>query len=357
MQNLKKPKTDIRGYTRKALAELLTRASFNAYNADQIFTWIYKKQVEEFSKMTNISKTLREFLQKNFYLKDPKILTLQTSCDQTRKILLELDDHAQIECVLIPEPKRLTLCVSSQVGCKFSCSFCMSGKDGFYRNLTTAEIIGQYFAAARSMTDRKITNIVFMGTGEPLDNFENVREAVEIFLDEKGIYLGKRKLCISTCGAPPLLKQLIDSDCAVKLSLSLHSALDQKRSQIMPVAKTYPLESVLKTAKEFIKKYHFPITVEYILLKNFNTTHHDAEALAHFIHQIPCKLNLIPYNQSSSPHWQAPTADEIKNFRTSLEKKGVFYTMRKSRGEDIAGACGQLRAQFKKNQLPVEKKK
>ncbi|MCM8787573.1 MAG: 23S rRNA (adenine(2503)-C(2))-methyltransferase RlmN, partial [Candidatus Omnitrophica bacterium] len=239
---------------------------------------------------------------------------------------------------------RNTLCVSSQVGCKFSCKFCVSGKFGFKRNLVVSEIINQYLAIYDLIYPSKITNIVFMGVGEPLDNFSNVVKAIKIFTEPKGIYLGKSKICVSTCGLIPQIEELIQLNLGIELSISLHSPFSAVRNSIMPINKTYPIEELIKTAKKFSKINKKAVTFEYILIKDLNTTKADALGLAKLLKGFRYKLNLILYHPNSFTEFESPSQEEIKTFTSILKEKNVFFTLRKSRGKDINAACGQLRA-------------
>lgn len=348
---------DIKNHTLNELREFLVNKGCHQFYAKQIFSWVYKKRLEDFDEMTNISKEGRRFLKENFYFSQLKLLEREVSRDGTEKFLFRLQDNFCIETVFIPEEKRRTLCLSTQVGCRFNCKFCLSSQGGFKRNLTVSEIINQYLAVADLISPDKITNIVFMGIGEPLDNFEHTIKAVEIFMEPLGIYLGKRKICISTCGLIPQIKKLSDLKLGIKLSLSLHSPDDNIRTQIMPVNRKYPLGEVIKAMKSFSNQRH-PITFEYILIKGLNTRKEDAAKLAKLLRGMHCIVNLIPYNapafrepgflkKPGSLELKPPLPEEVDNFRDELVKRGVFASVRKSKGEDINAACGQLRASWK----------
>ncbi|MCD6539649.1 MAG: 23S rRNA (adenine(2503)-C(2))-methyltransferase RlmN [Candidatus Omnitrophica bacterium] len=337
---------DIKSLTREDLEKILFKEGFPKFSPIQVFTWIYRKRVEDFSKMTDLSKKLRKYLSENFYFSRLELKERKISLDTTEKFLFKLKDNSLIETVLIPEGKRNTLCISTQVGCKYKCKFCVSGLRGFKRNLEAPEIINQFLEVEDLISPEKITNIVFMGIGEPLDNFENLIRAIKIFMDNKGIYLGKRKICISTVGITPKIKKLIELSLGVKLSLSLHSAISEKRTKIIPVDKKYPLSEVLTALGEFVKKEKFPVTFEYILIKGFNSSREDAQELVNLSKKIKCKINLIPYNPSPYFDWQPPSEQEVGDFKKILKKEGVFFTLRRPRGKDIEAACGQLRARF-----------
>lgn len=339
-------KQDIKNLTRRELEGLLVKEGFPKFSSSQIFNWVYKKGIEDFSLMSNLSNRLKRYLTEKLYFSNIKIIKREKSSDGTEKFLFRLRDSSLIESVLIPEPKRNTLCLSSQVGCRFKCAFCVSGDGGFKRNLSVSEIVNQYLEIGRLIKPLSITNIVFMGVGEPLDNYNNVIKAVRIFMDGQGIYLGKRKLCISTSGIIPKIYSLAELGLGVRLSVSLHSAFNSVRNRIMPVNRKYPLPELMKSLKFFIKKEKFPITFEYLLIRGVNSSLKDADKLASLVKPLPCKINLIPYNPSPFFPWQAPLKEEIDGFRNKLKEKGIFFTLRKVRGWDISAACGQLKADF-----------
>jgi 23S rRNA (adenine2503-C2)-methyltransferase len=276
-----------------------------------------------------------------------KIKKEKTSKDGTRKFLFELSDGNYIETVLIPEGKRLTLCVSSQVGCKYKCSFCMSGQGGFKRNMNISEIMNQFLQVSDEVLPKKITNIVFMGIGEPLDNFQNVTKAIENLTNSAGINFSSSRISISTCGLVPEIRKLIDSETGVKLSISLHASSDELRNKLMPINKKYPLKDLMAVLREFSRKKKSAVTFEYVLIEGMNVSEQDARKLVKLLHGIHAKLNLIPYNASAFK-WKVPDKEKIRNFTEILKKKGIFYTLRKSKGQDIEAACGQLRANYGK---------
>ncbi|MBU1524482.1 MAG: 23S rRNA (adenine(2503)-C(2))-methyltransferase RlmN [Candidatus Omnitrophica bacterium] len=343
---------DIKNYTLEELRKLLEKGGCLRFSAQQIFNWIYKRRIEDFNLMTDISKQTRQFLKDNFYFSRLKLLKREISKDKTEKFLFGLEDNSCIESVLISQVSRLTLCISTQVGCKFGCKFCLSGKDGFRRNLKVCEITNQYLTVADLIAPRKITNIVFMGIGEPLDNFANTVCAVKIFTHPQGVYFGKRKICLSTCGLVPQIKKLADLNLGVKLSISLHSPDEAARSKIMPINKKYPLSELIKAVKDFNKKEKRHITFEYVLVRGLNTSKVDAQKLSKLLRGVNYKINLISFNYTCARkgacfEFKVPTEAEINSFKNELKKKGVFFTLRKSKGADINAACGQLRALFK----------
>lgn len=332
---------DIKNFTQGELKEVFKKEGIPLYCTKQIFSWVYKKRIEDFDLMTDISKENRRILKENFYFSKLELLKREISQDGAEKFLFGLDDNSKIETVLIPEKGRRTICVSTQVGCKFSCKFCMSGKNGFKRDLTVSEIVNQYLAVQDLDSANKITNLVFMGTGEPLDNFSNTVKAIKIFMDEQGAYFGKRHICISTVGLAPQIEELAKLKLGIKLSISLHSSNNAVRSKIMPVNKKYPLEELIKAVKNFSKFQKYSITFEYVLIKGVNANRENAVELTKLLKGLNCKVNLISYNVSPLG-FEPPEQGEIDIFGEELKKRGIFFTSRKSRGEDINAACGQL---------------
>ncbi|MFA6281844.1 MAG: 23S rRNA (adenine(2503)-C(2))-methyltransferase RlmN [Candidatus Omnitrophota bacterium] len=361
-------KTDIKNFTLPELKNLLIANDLKQYQARQIFGWIYAKRIEDFSAMSDISKDTRRLLEEKFYFSKLKTVKNELSKDKTEKFLFALEDKTQVESVFIPETGRNTLCVSSQVGCKFNCKFCLSGKLGFKRNLKSSEIINQYLEVSAACAPLKITNLVFMGIGEPLDNFSNVTKAIEILTEPAGIGFSKRRICVSTCGLVEEIKMLSRLKLGIKLSVSLHSADDAVRSSLMPVNKKYPLKELINAVREFSKSETYPVTFEYALIQGLNTGKEDAFKLIKLVRGLNCKINLIPYNEhsifsstkcagkilvritperseggnESSLKFAQPSPGDISLFCRELKNAGVFFTLRKSRGQDISAACGQL---------------
>jgi 23S rRNA (adenine2503-C2)-methyltransferase len=345
-------KNDIKAFVYNDLEKSLVEYSLPRFLAQQLFDWIYKKRVEDFSQMSNVASSTRAFLKDNFYFSGLKLLKQEVSRDKSEKFLFALQDSAHIEAVHIPDEARQTLCVSSQVGCKFSCTFCMSGQLGFKRNLTSSEIINQYLYVHDAITPRAclparqaITNIVFMGVGEPLDNFFNVTDAIRILMEPKGLHVGKHRITISTCGLAPEIVNLSKLALGIKLSVSLHASTDAQRNQVMPVNKKYPLKELITAIKHFSRHEVYPVTFEYVLIKGFNTAKEDAIRLSQLLKGMRYKINLIPYNLSSL-EFAPPLEAEIIAFTQELKEQGVFFTLRKPRGQDIGAACGQLRASW-----------
>ncbi|MCK4912834.1 MAG: 23S rRNA (adenine(2503)-C(2))-methyltransferase RlmN [Candidatus Omnitrophica bacterium] len=335
----------IYNFTEKDLKDKLTSNGFPGYTGRQVFEWVYKKRVSNFDSMSNLSKKLKEFLRKSFSITKLKLIKKEKSTDKTEKYLFELEDGMAIEAVLIPEKERSTLCVSTQVGCKFKCLFCVSGQDGFKRNLTASEIIGQYFAVADLKAPLKVTNIVFMGIGEPLDNFDNTIKSINILMNSAGINFSKRRISISTCGLVPEIKELAKLKLGIKLSVSLHSAENDIRDKLMPINKKYPIEELMLATREFSKVSKDLVTFECVLIEGINTSVDDARKLAKLLNRVNGKANLIPYN-GSSPEIKAPTQEQLDIFTQELKDRSAFFTLRKSRGQDINAACGQLKVKY-----------
>ncbi len=322
---------------------------FKAYSAKQLFGWIYKKQIRNFAAMTDIEEKKRKNLRGIFNFSDFKLLKSEKSKDGTEKFLFKLADSETIETVLIPEKKRNTLCLSTQVGCRFNCEFCASKEGGFVRNLSSSEIINQYLElSARN----KITNIVFMGIGEPLDNFENTVKSIKILTEPAGVNFTKRRVSLSTCGLAGQIKKLARQGLGVKLSVSLHAATDQKRSRLMPINRKYPLADLSKAIHYYRQKSKFPVTFEYILIDGFNTGQKDVLQLAKLVKASGAKLNLIPYNLGKENKFSlknevklvSAKIEKINIFKQKLKEEKITFTLRKSRGSDINAACGQLRS-------------
>jgi 23S rRNA (adenine2503-C2)-methyltransferase len=314
------------------------------YRATQVFRWLYKVGVKSFDEMTDLNKELREKLKERFHITKVTALDSKRSLyDGTTKYLLKLEDSHTVETVLLPEEERTTLCLSSQVGCKFGCSFCASAPFGFVRNLKASEILDEVLFIREHNKDRVITNIVFMGIGEPLDNYNNVMRAIRILNDEDAFKIGARKITISTCGIIPAMQKLSDEKLQIELSVSLHSADDKVRSKFVPINKRYPLSDLIAACKAYTKKTKRVITFEYILIKGVNASEGDAFVLARLLNGMMCKVNLISYNQIKAKGYEAPSTEGVKDFFRTLKSRGINVMLRKSKGEDIDAGCGQLR--------------
>ena len=319
------------------------------YRAEQIMRWIYHQNITGFEQMVNIPKIMREQLSKQLVFTEPEIQSEHISRCGTIKWLIGCDKKNAVETVYIPEAKRATLCISSQVGCALSCQFCATGMAGFLRNLSTAEIIGQVFYAARriqAITHEnralpRITNIVFMGMGEPLLNEQNVFRAVNILLDDLAFGLSKHRVTISTSGIVPAIYRLTDT-CDAALAISIHAGNDGTRDHIVPINKRYNLSKLIAACDHYTKTTGRSITYEYVMLNEINDQEKDATALAKLLGPRHAKINLIPYNPINALTLKASTVSNIERFKSILQKKGIVTTVRKTRGDDIDAACGQL---------------
>ncbi len=334
---------DIKNFHLDELKIALTEYGFQKFRATQIFNWIYDKGIFDFNLMSNISKKDREALSKTFSIYVPEIPYILKSNDGTIKFAIKLKDNNIVESVLIPDDDRLTLCVSTQVGCRMGCKFCLTGKQKFIRNLEPHEIIDQVLVAKFLLLKKKIkiTNIVYMGMGEPLDNIENTITSLKILNDDNGFNFSNRKITISTCGIYDKFKKLSDNFDG-NLAISLHSADNEKRTFLMPVNKKYPLEKLIEHCKKYPLKNRQRITFEYILIKDVNDSINDAEKLYKILKGIKAKINLIKFNEYPGSEFKAPDDEKVEEFQRYLFNKGLTALLRKSKGKDILAACGQL---------------
>jgi 23S rRNA (adenine2503-C2)-methyltransferase len=342
-------KLNLLGLSKKELEIFFISIDEKPFRATQIVKWIHQRGVEDFSLMTDLSKNLRLKLEETCFIKAPEVVHEQLSKDGTRKWVISVGNNDLIEMVLIPDGDRATLCVSSQVGCAVDCSFCATGKEGFSRNLTLDEIIGQVWVAANSFgiprqgSDRNVTNVVMMGMGEPLHNFEPVVKAMDLMMDDNAYGLSKRKVTLSTSGLVPQIDKLSEvSD--VSLTISLHAPNDALRDQLVPINKKYPIQDLLNSVKRYVESCEDKrvTTIEYILINEINDSLEIAEELATLLKQLPCKINLIPFNPFPKSDYQKPSRNRIKKFQQLLQEKGYVTTIRSTRGDDIMAACGQL---------------
>lgn len=333
----------------KELEAALLAQGQPAFRARQVFSWIYKRGVRDFERMSDLPAGLRRALKENFTLSSLKIVQKLLSSDGTEKFLFELKDKNLIEAVSIPASGRVTGCVSSQAGCSFGCGFCASGAVGFKRNLTCGEIIEEVLYLKDRSAAKKLTHLVFMGTGEPLDNYDNVMRAIRLINSPEAVNIGARRITISTCGLVPGIKRLAEEGLQVELSISLHAADDKTRSRLLPINKKYPLAALLDACKDYIKKTGRQITFEYILIGGLNLALQNAKDLSIILKGLgPCKVNLIPANPVAGFSIAPPDKAEVSAFRNFLSGRGITATLRKPRGADIAGACGQLRLRYEK---------
>ncbi len=329
--------------TFEELTNLLLGWGLERFRAQQIFHWIYKKRASSFSEITTLKKEVRSFLENKINLHLPCLIKKDKQGDNTEKLLIQLDDKRKIESVIILSEEKTSLCISSQVGCALGCTFCATGKMGFIRNLTTDEIIGQILIALREIkNNRRLTNIVFMGMGEPLYNLKNIVKSIKIIRNEYGLNFSGRRITISTAGIIPKIKELSHKDLNVKLAISLNAANDKKRSQIMPINRKYPLKELLSSVRKFQQSTKWRVTFEYVLFDRFNNSYKDARQLVSLLGGLSCKVNLIPYNSVSGCEFSTPSAQKVQEFANWLYPYLPAVTVRQSRGEKIAAACGQL---------------
>lgn len=313
------------------------------FTASQIVQWIYEKGVLAPAEFSNLSLKARDALASQFSWDLPAVHSHLISKDESEKFLLQTTDGQLFEMVLMPYENRVTLCISSQVGCRIGCTFCQTGKLGLQRNLTSGEILSQILLANRSLADRKVTNIVFMGMGEPLDNYEEVLKACRLMVDPKAFGLSMHRVTVSTSGLVPNIIRL-GQDLPVRLAISLHQADDEKRSKIMPVNRRYPLSELKRALLEYPAPKRLGITFEYVMIEGENDHLEDAKKLVKFLTGIKAKVNLIPINHFPGLEMKASTADRLRRFQSYLAERSIPAPVRYSRGQDISGGCGQLAA-------------
>ena len=342
-------KVNLLNFSQETLKEYFASMGEKPFRATQVIKWLHQMNVDSVDQMTNLSKSLRAFLTEHTVIQAPEIIIDQHSADGTHKWLLRLADGNAIETVFIPDDDRGTLCISSQVGCALDCTFCSTARQGFNRNLTTAEIIGQLWVAKRTLQQdpkgqRVITNVVMMGMGEPLLNFDNVVNALRLMLDDNAYGLSKRRVTVSTSGVLPALERLADT-LDVSLAVSLHAPNDELRNKLVPLNAKYPIEQLLATCRRFLDKKTTErnhITWEYVMLDGVNDQEEHARQLAALLRGIPSKINLIPFNPFPDTRYGRSSNNRIHRFRDILQAAGYTVTTRKTRGDDIDAACGQL---------------
>jgi 23S rRNA (adenine2503-C2)-methyltransferase len=336
-------KINLLDFDRQKLSHFFLELGEKSFRATQILKWIYQEDVYDFNEMSNLSKTLRAYLSENCVIETPEIVVEQIATDGTIKWAMQTHCGNRIESVFIPEDDRNTLCISSQIGCALACSFCSTAQQGFNRNLTTSEIIGQLFVAQNRVgKDRRITNVVMMGMGEPLLNFDNVVAACNLMMDDFAYGLSKRRVTISSSGVVPAIERLSDA-LDVSLAISLHAVRDELRDELVPINKKYPLNMLMDACRENAKTAprRF-ITFEYVMLNGVNDTVEDAKGLIKLLKTVPCKLNLIPFNPFPNSPYRCSNKETLVKFKTMLNDAGIITTVRKTRGDDIDAACGQL---------------
>ena len=339
-------KTDIKSLNLKELTEYMEQLGEKGFRAKQIYQWMHVKQVSSFEEMTNISKGLIEKLKENCFLVNLEQEAVQISqIDGTRKYLFRLSDGNVIESVLMRYKHGNSVCISSQVGCRMGCRFCASTLDGLVRGLTASEMLDQIYHISKD-TGERVSNVVVMGTGEPMDNFDNLLKFIELLTDANGINISQRNLTVSTCGIVPRMKELADKKLQITLALSLHASTQEKRKELMPIANKYEIHEVIDACKYYFEQTGRRITFEYSLVGGVNDTEEDVRNLCRLVKGINCHINLIPVNPIKERDYVQPTAQVTAEFKNKLEKNGINVTIRREMGRDIDGACGQLRKRY-----------
>lgn len=344
MNNIKKEEfmKNIKDYNLEQLKQEFINLEEKPYRAEQVFKWLYTTNITSFDEMTNLSVNLRQKLKEHYNLGIYKIIKKQESVDGTKKYLFDVLDGNAIETVLMEYKHGKSICVSSQIGCKMGCKFCASTGTPFVRNLTAGEIVEQILAVQRE-EHIKISNVVFMGIGEPLDNYDNVLTAIGTLNNQKGLNIGARHISISTSGLVPKIYQLAQEELQCTLSISLHATTNEKRSAMMPINQTYPIEELIKACKDYIQKTNRRISFEYALAKDNNDNLEDAKQLVKLLKGMLCHVNLIPINKIEQGEFTKSTNENIIKFRDYLNEHGIVATIRRELGSDIEAACGQLR--------------
>lgn len=340
-------KIDLRSLTFDKLKTELVKLGEKPFRAKQIYEWLHKKQITDFEEMTNISKELREKLKENYIIKNIRIVERLTSKeDNTSKYLFDIGDNIVIESVLMRYSYGNAVCISSQAGCRMGCTFCASTVDGLERNLLPGEMAGQIYEIQRDIGER-VSNVVIMGSGEPLDNFDNVIDFLEIIHSEEGNNLSHRHITLSTCGLVNKIYDLAEKNLQITLAISLHASNDETRQKTMPVAKRYNMDELINAAKHYANTTKRRVTFEYALIKNVNDSNDDARELAAKLKGILCHVNLIPVNDVKENNYIRSSEENIKKFASVLQSCGIETTIRRKLGSDINAACGQLRKSYK----------
>ena len=331
---------NIRDLSYEELEQKLIEMGQKKYRAKQIYAWLFR-EIESFDEMTDISKELIQKLKENFILNQLTLLQYQQSKDGTIKYLFQLNDGHAIESVLMKYKYGYTACISNQIGCKMGCTFCASAKIGFVRNMTAGEIVSQVLKVQKE-AGVTISNVVFMGIGEPLDNYENVMKAIRLMNDPKGLNIGARHISVSTCGIVPKIRMLAEENIQCNLCISLHSSRENVRTDMMPINKVYHIDEIIDVCKEYIQKTNRRITFEYALVDGVNDSYEDAIHLAHLLKGMLCHVNLIPINKIKGGKYEKSSVEKILRFRDTLNDRGIVATVRRELGSDISAACGQL---------------
>ena len=336
-------KKDIKSYNLTELKKEIESINEKSFRAKQIYQWLHIEKVTSFDEMTNISKDLRNKLSENYYIPEiKKVDVLVSKIDGTRKYLFEIEGGSIIESVLMRYHHGNSVCISTQSGCRMGCKFCASTLNGLERNLRPSELLGQIYEIEKDI-DEKVSNIVLMGSGEPLDNFDNVVKFLQLITDENGANISQRNITLSTCGLVPGINQLADMHLQITLALSLHASNNETRKKLMPIAYKYTIDEIIDACKNYFKKTGRRITCEYSLVAGQNDSKQEADELSNLIKGINCHVNLIPVNPIKERDFVQPTKEAAKQFKSRLEKNRINVTIRREMGRDINGACGQLR--------------
>jgi 23S rRNA (adenine2503-C2)-methyltransferase len=337
---------DIRSMTIQELKDIMENMGEKSFKAGQIFDWLHKKTVSGYEEMTNLSKALREKLQRDYPLYELEVLQVQTSkLDGTKKFLFRLKDGHVIESVWMQYQHGNSVCISSQVGCRMGCRFCASTIGGLTRNLTAAEMLMQIYRIQK-LTKERVSHVVVMGTGEPLDNYDELLKFLNILTDEKGLHISQRNITVSTCGIVPKIYELADEKLQITLAISLHAPNDEKRKELMPVANRYSIPELLTACRYYFEQTGRRLTFEYSLVSQKNDSQQDADELAARIKGLNCHVNLIPVNPIKERNYVQSDKKDVEKFKNKLEKYGINVTIRREMGRDIDGACGQLRKSY-----------
>lgn len=338
---------ELQALSPEKLAELMAQLGEPSFRAKQIYEWIHKKCASSYEDMGNVPKKLKEALVEagyDFYV--PKIIAVQESkIDGTKKYLFELFDHQVVESVLMKYKHGNSVCISSQVGCKMGCRFCASTLDGWLRNLSHGEMLEQIYQIQKESGER-VSNVVVMGTGEPLDNYDNLLLFIKTLSDEKGLHISQRNITVSTCGIVPKMYELAEEKLQITLALSLHASSQEKRQELMPIANTYEIHEVLDACRNYFEKTGRRVSFEYSLVAGVNDSIEDANRLKALIGDMNCHVNLIPVNPIKERDFKQPDRENIRSFQNKLENNGINVTIRREMGRDIDGACGQLRKKY-----------
>jgi len=343
-------KIDLKNLTFQELKDFITSFGKERYRSVQVLRWLYQKGVHSFDEMTNLSNKFRQDLSKVSYISTFPPLHVEQAKDGTKKFLFQLQDGNRIESVLIPDKKRLTLCLSTQVGCTLGCRFCLTGKMGWKRDLMVSEILNQILAVRETLTDKtSITNIVLMGMGEPLINYKNTLKAIELMTNPDAFKFSSRRVTLSTVGLLPELEQLSKGKIPFRLAISLNASDEETRSHLMPINRRYPLKKVLEACRNFPLRPRTRITFEYVLVESVNDSPQDAKRLLKILKGIPSKVNLIPLNEAPGIPFKRPPEEKIKRFQEILMQGGLTVIIRASKGAEISAACGQLQGKINEN--------